>query len=192
MRAFTETRDEATPDEFWLLEHASIYTLGLNGSREHLLQSTATPVIQTDRGGQITWHGPGQLVIYTLIDLRRRSLGIRTLIRSLESSVIHVLRSYGLRGEFRPDAPGVYIDNRKIASVGLRVVRGCSYHGLSLNVNPDLDFFTYINPCGFAGLQTTSLAALGIESNCSEIAVPLTTALINCLGYEPDKLIAAA
>lgn len=192
MRVFTETRDETTPDEFWILEHQSIYTLGLNGSREHLLKSTQTPVIKTDRGGQITWHGPGQLILYTLIDLRRRGLGIRSLIRSLESSVIQLLRSYGIQGEFRPDAPGVYIDNSKIASVGLRVVKGCSYHGLSLNVNPDLDFFTYINPCGYAGLKTTSLAALGIESNCSEIAVPLTAALIDCLGYESGKRIAAA
>ena len=191
MRQLTSGRDASTPDEFWLLEHPSVYTLGLNGDPRHLLEPSATPLIQTDRGGQITWHGPGQLVAYTLIDLQRLNIGIKRLVHGLEQAVITLLGQYGLSVEARPDAPGVYVNDAKIASVGLRVSRGCSYHGLSLNVNPDLSFFDRINTCGHPGLTVTSLARLGINMQAVELAPALALAIMDTLGYstegrEPD------
>lgn len=188
MRQFTSSRDASTPDEFWLLEHPSVYTLGLNGDPRHLLEPSATPLIQTDRGGQITWHGPGQLVAYTLIDLQRLNIGIKRLVHGLEQAVIRLLGQYGLSAEARPDAPGVYVNDAKLASVGLRVSRGCSYHGLSLNVNPDLTFFDRINPCGYPGLTVTSLARLGVNTQAVELAPALVLAIMETLGYPPDAL----
>lgn len=183
MQGFTDTRGEDTPDELWLLEHSPVYTLGLNGDLRHLVQATEIPVIQVDRGGQITWHGPGQLVAYPLLDLRRKNLGIRALVTALENAAIGLLKQYGIASEARREAPGVYVEGRKIASVGLRVRRGCSYHGLSLNVNPDLAAFAAINPCGYAGLEVTSLAELGVEARVWELAAPLGVEVMRELGY---------
>ncbi len=172
-----------TPDEFWLLQHPATYTLGMNGDPQHLLRPIAIPLIKTDRGGQITWHGPGQLIAYTLLDLRRMNKGIRTIVNCLEAAVVKLLGCYGIVGTTLPNAPGVYVDGSKIASIGLRVIRGCTYHGLSLNINPDLNFFSAINPCGYSGLNVTSLEALGISSDTSAMAPALTAALIEAIGH---------
>jgi lipoyl(octanoyl) transferase len=184
MRNFTETRGEDAPDELWLLEHSPVYTLGLNGDIRHLVQITELPVVKTDRGGQITWHGPGQLIAYPLIDLRRKNLGVRALVTALENAAIGLLKQYGIVAEARKEAPGVYVDGRKIASVGLRVRRGCSYHGLSLNVNPDLSPFAAINPCGYAGLEVTSLVKLGVDARACEVAAALAVEIMKNLSYQ--------
>lgn len=160
MQRFTDERGPGTPDEIWFLEHPPVFTLGLNGRREHVLAPGDIPVVHVDRGGQVTYHGPGQLVVYPLIDLRRRGLGIRELVVRLENSVIELCAQFGVEAMGRRDAPGVYVQGRKLASIGLRVRRGCSYHGLALNVANDLEPFTRINPCGFEGLQTVRLADL--------------------------------
>ncbi len=178
MRHFTETRDEATPDQVWLLQHPSVYTLGLNGNPDHLLEPSTIPLVRTDRGGQITWHGPGQLIVYPLLDLRRNRLGVRELVSALEQSVLGLLRQYGIHGATRPDAPGVYVAGRKIASLGLRIRRGCSYHGLSLNVNNDLTPFAATHPCGYPGLEVISLATLGIETCPEQVAAALLRQLL--------------
>lgn len=161
MRAFTDGRTQDTPDELWLLQHPPVFTLGQAGRAEHLLDPGEIPVIQTDRGGQVTYHGPGQLVAYLLVDLRRGGLGVKGLVHLLEGAVIGLLAGYGIEAEARADAPGVYVAGAKIASLGLRVRRGCSYHGLSLNVDMDLTPFLRINPCGHPGLAVTQLADLG-------------------------------
>ena len=160
MQRFTDERGPDTPDEIWLLEHPPVYTLGMNAAREHLLVPGDIPVVQIDRGGQVTYHGPGQLVVYPLIDLRRAGMGVRDLVTGLERAVIDYAATLGVRAEAQPKAPGVYVDGRKLASIGIRVRRGASYHGLALNVNMDLAPFSRINPCGFAGLEMTQLAAL--------------------------------
>ena len=164
MQDFTDTRTAESADELWLLQHPPVFTLGRNGKTEHLLHHTGDiPVIHVDRGGQVTYHGPGQLVAYPLLDLKRRRLGIQSLVRILEQSVINLLADYSIRAGRRDKAPGVYVDGRKIAALGLRVRRGCCYHGLSLNVDMDLSPFSMINPCGFADLEVTQLADLGID-----------------------------
>jgi lipoyl(octanoyl) transferase len=161
MRAFTAGRAEDTPDELWLLQHPPVFTLGQAGRAEHLLDPGTIAVIPTDRGGQVTYHGPGQLVAYVLVDLRRLGLGIKGLVHLLEASVIALLAGYGIEAEARTEAPGVYVAGAKIASLGLRVRRGCTYHGLSLNVDMDLTPFLRINPCGHPGLVITQLVDLG-------------------------------
>jgi lipoyl synthase len=161
MQRITDTRDEHTPDEIWLLEHPPVFTQGLNGNPGHVLAAGDIPVVQIDRGGQVTYHGPGQLVVYPLIDIRRAGLGVRDLVTALERAVIDYCASLGIGAECRKNAPGVYVEGRKIASLGLRIRRGASYHGLAFNVNMDLEPFQRINPCGYAGLQMTQLAALG-------------------------------
>lgn len=161
MRVFTDERSAQTPDEIWLVEHEPVYTLGLNGKREHLLAPGDIPVVECDRGGQVTYHGPGQIVVYFLLDLRRRNLGIKHLVHLLEQAVIDLLQQYGIAAERKDNAPGVYVNGEKIAALGLRVRKGCSYHGLSLNVNMDLEPFSRINPCGYEGLKTTQLKDLG-------------------------------
>ncbi len=163
MQAYTDTRTAASADELWLLQHPPVFTLGRNGKSEHLHHPGDIPVIRVDRGGQVTYHGPGQLVAYLLLDLKRRRLGIQSLVRLLEQSVIHLLADYSIRSGRRDKAPGVYVDGHKIAALGLRVRRGCCYHGLSLNVDMDLSPFSMINPCGFANLEVTQLADLGID-----------------------------
>jgi len=161
MQRITDTRDAGTPDEIWLLEHPPVFTLGMNADAGHVLAAGDIPVIKIDRGGQVTYHGPGQLVVYPLIDIRRAGLGVRDLVTALERAVIGYCASLGITAECRKNAPGVYVDGKKIASVGLRIRRGASYHGLAFNVNMDLEPFQRINPCGYAGLQMTQLAALG-------------------------------
>ncbi|WP_343032173.1 lipoyl(octanoyl) transferase LipB [Allochromatium palmeri] len=157
MRTFTDAREASTPDELWLLEHPPVFTLGQAGRPEHLLAPGTIPVIQTDRGGQVTYHGPGQLIAYLLLDLRRAGIGVKRLVERLEQSVIDLLAEQGVEAERRADAPGVYVAGAKIASLGLRVRNGCSYHGLALNVDMDLEPFSRINPCGYAGLAVTQL-----------------------------------
>lgn len=164
MRDYTNTRDESTPDEIWLLEHPPVFTQGQNGKPEHVLNPGEIPVIKTDRGGQVTYHGPGQLMIYTLINLKRRKLNVRELVTRLENSVIDFLASYGVNAAARRDAPGVYVDGKKIASIGLRVRKGCSYHGIAFNIDMDLTPFSRINPCGFASLAMTQLASESSKS----------------------------
>lgn len=184
MKAFTETRTPATPDELWLLEHDSVYTLGQKcRAREQPATLHGIPLVQTDRGGDITWHGPGQLVVYTLIDLTRLGLGIRTLVNCLEQAVIDLLAEHDRRGERRAGAPGIYVNGAKLAALGLRVRRGAAYHGLAININPDLGAFTRIDPCGYAGLAVTSLAQLGIDAPDEDIAARLVEHLRAHLGY---------
>jgi lipoyl(octanoyl) transferase len=153
MQTFTTNRTKDTADEIWILEHPPVYTLGLAGKSHHLLNPGNIPVVQVDRGGQVTYHGPGQIVAYILCDLHRQQLGVRALVSAIEQAIIHCLADFSLHGQNKADAPGVYIQDAKIASVGLRIRRGCSYHGLSLNVNMDLSPFKGINPCGFENLS---------------------------------------
>jgi lipoyl(octanoyl) transferase len=181
MQALTRVRDERAPDELWLLEHPPVYTLGLAARREHVLAPGAIPVVATDRGGQVTYHGPGQIVAYAMLDLRRRSLGVKELVRRLEQSAIDVLAGYGIAAERRAGMPGVYVDGAKIAAVGLRVARGCSYHGLSLNVDLDLEPFSRIDPCGYPGLACTRLGDLGVRDSIDAVQQKLSECLERCL-----------
>lgn len=181
MQRFTDERDASTPDEIWLLEHPPIFTLGLAGKLEHVLAPGDIPVIQTDRGGQVTYHGPGQLVVYPLLDLRRLGLGVRELVMALEDAVIGYAAGLGIEARSRRDAPGVYVEGRKLASVGLRIRRGASYHGIALNVNMDLEPFSRINPCGYAGLEITQLSALGGPRSVADAARGLETHLLRAL-----------
>jgi lipoyl(octanoyl) transferase len=181
MQRFTDERGPNTVDELWLLEHPPVFTLGLNGRREHVLAAGDIPVVHVDRGGQVTYHGPGQLVVYPLIDLRRVGLGIRELVVRLENSVIELCARHGVEAVGRRDAPGVYVRGRKLASIGLRVRRGCTYHGLALNVVNDLEPFTRINPCGFEGLQTVKLADLAPVFSTDEAARQLAPILLDQL-----------
>ncbi len=160
MHDFTDARDETTPDEIWLVEHPAVFTQGQAGKAEHLLVPGDIPVIQSDRGGQVTYHGPGQQVMYVLLNLRRRKLGVRELVTLLEQTVVNTLAELGIEAYPRPDAPGVYVDGRKICSLGLRIRKGCSFHGLALNIDMDLAPFLRINPCGYAGLEMTQVKDL--------------------------------
>jgi lipoyl(octanoyl) transferase len=160
MRQLTDARDADSADELWLLQHPPVFTQGQAGKAEHILAPGTIPVIQVDRGGQVTYHGPGQWVLYLMVDLRRQHLGVRDLVNLIERSVVQLLQEYAISAVSKPDAPGVYVAGEKIASLGLRVRRGCSYHGLALNVDMDLEPFGRINPCGFAGLHVTSMARL--------------------------------
>ncbi len=186
MRSFTNNRGPSTVDEIWLLEHDPVFTLGLNGSTEHLLVKTQTPIVRTDRGGQVTWHGPGQLMVYTLLDLNRMGIGIKTLVFRLEQAVIQTLKHYGIKADVVPGAPGVYVEGRKIASIGLRVKKGFSYHGLSLNVCNDLSPFKSINPCGYENLEMTSLIELGLPTSLASASMALLNNLLNALQLKPQ------
>jgi len=177
MRAFTAARDAATADELWLLEHQPVFTLGLAGKAEHLLDAGAIPVVRCDRGGQVTYHGPGQVVLYTLIDLRRAGLTVRALVAALEQAVIDCVAESGVQAERRAGAPGVYAGGAKLAALGLRVRGGCSYHGLALNVDMDLAPFARINPCGYAGLAVTDLRRLGAAGDAGDWGERLCAAL---------------
>ena len=181
MQDFTSQRDPQSDDEIWLLEHPPVYTQGLAGKPEHLLTATSIPVIKTDRGGQITYHGPGQLVAYVLYDLKRAGMSVRELVRRIEQALIDVLQDYGITASRKTSAPGVYVHGAKIAALGLRVRRGCSYHGLSFNVAMDLAPFSAINPCGYAGLEVTDLARLGVRASMSKVTNALTNQLITQL-----------
>ncbi len=165
MRNFTNERDSTTPDELWLLQHHAVFTQGQAGKAEHVLAPGDIPVIQVDRGGQVTYHGPGQWVLYLLVDLRRHHLGVRDLVDVIEHSIVQLLHSYAIEAYAQPGAPGVYVQGNKVASLGRRVRNGCSYHGLALNVDMDLEPFSRINPCGYEGLQVTSMAELLPESD---------------------------
>lgn len=178
MQTLTDTRDSNTTDEIWFLEHPAIFTVGLNGGMQHVLNPGKIPVLRIDRGGQVTYHGPGQLVVYPLIDLRRRKMGVRDLVSGLEQAVVKTLATYGIDAAGRPDAPGVYVDGRKIASLGLRIRRGCSYHGLAFNIDMDIEPFARINPCGFNDLEVTTLARLGGTRSLDEVAAKLEPFLL--------------
>jgi lipoyl(octanoyl) transferase len=182
MQRFTDERDASTPDEIWLLEHPPVFTLGMNASVAHVLAPGDIPVVQIDRGGQVTYHGPGQLVVYPLIDLRRSGLGIRDLVTALERSVIDLAADYGVTAEARRSAPGVYVEGKKLASVGIRVRRGASYHGLAVNVSLDLEPFSRINPCGYEGLQMTRCADLGGPDSVAAAAEAIESHLLRALG----------
>lgn len=183
MKNFTQQRTNTTPDEIWLLEHPPVYTQGIAGKPEHLLASTNIPIVKTDRGGQITYHGPGQVIMYLLLDLQRRQLGIRQLVRKMEQAVIDLLKEYNVAANGSKDAPGVYVDDAKIASLGLKIRRGACYHGIAFNVDMDLTPFSIINPCGYSGLHVTQTKALGISDNKEILATKLAqhfiTQLIN-------------
>jgi lipoyl(octanoyl) transferase len=173
MQDFTTQRDASTPDELWLVEHPPVYTLGQAGKAEHLLHVTDIPLVKIDRGGQITYHGPGQVVGYLLLDLHRRGLKVREMVNLIEQALIDCIADYGLDARRKDGAPGVYIDDAKVAALGLRVKNGCSYHGLSLNVDMDLTPFTWINPCGYSGLQTIQLKDFGVTEGPDEVATRL-------------------
>ena len=182
MQEFTERRDASTRDEIWFLEHPPVFTLGMAGKREHLLSPCDIPVVQTERGGQVTYHGPGQLVVYPLIDLRRANLGVRDFVCALERTIIEYVGELGITASTRRSAPGVYVGERKLASVGIRVRRGSSYHGIALNVCLDLEPFSRINPCGYAGLEMTKLADLGGPADVRAAAKQLEPHLLFNLG----------
>lgn len=182
MRAFNDRRDAATRDQVWLVQHPSVFTLGLAGRREHVRAPGDIPVIATDRGGQVTYHGPGQAVAYLLLDLRRRKLGVRELVGRIEQGVIELLRERGVEGERREGMPGVYVGGAKIAAIGLRVARGCSYHGVAVNADMDLEPFTRIDPCGYPGLAATQLAAFGVRDSIGAVQQALARCLERALG----------
>jgi len=182
MQAFTANRNAATPDEIWLTEHPPVYTQGIAGKPEHLLRAdTGIPLVKIDRGGQITYHGPGQLVVYLLLDIKRRNLGVRPLVRKMEAAVINLLGEYGIAARYRADAPGVYVNDAKIAALGLRIKNGCCYHGLALNIDMDLTPFSAINPCGHAGLEVTQLRDLGVRDSLAAVSEKLTRHLLRVL-----------
>ena len=186
MQSFTEQRDPQTRDQIWFLEHPPVFTLGMNGKREHVLAPGDIPLVQIDRGGQVTYHGPGQLVVYPLIDVRKLGIGVRQLVVALENAVIATVAEHAIEASGRRDAPGVYVDGKKLASIGLRIRRGSSYHGLALNVAMDLEPFQRINPCGFAGLQVTDLRTLGVDASVEQIARALAPHLLRELGIRGD------
>jgi len=181
MQAYTESRDGQSADQIWLLQHPPVYTLGLAGREEHLLDVGSIPVIKCDRGGQVTYHGPGQLLVYVLLDLKRRGLGVRDLVRLLEQVLIELLAELDIQACRRSGAPGVYVQEAKIASLGLRVRRGCSYHGLALNVAMDLEPFSRINPCGYADLEVIDLHSCGCTQSLAELGERLSCLLLEAL-----------
>ena len=183
MQAFTDQRDASTGDELWLVEHCPVFTQGQAGKTEHILDLGDIPLVQSDRGGQVTYHGPGQLIIYVLLDVRRRKLSVRHLVTSMENAIIALLADYNINGYAKADAPGVYVAANKIASLGLRIRRGCSFHGLALNVNMDLAPFLRINPCGYAGMAMTQTSALGGPEHLEEAQSRLIPLLAEQLGY---------
>ena len=191
MQEFNATRDENTPDEIWLLQHPPVFTLGTNSKKEHLLNPDNIPVVQSDRGGQVTYHAPGQLIAYVLLDVKRKNMGVRNLVTALERAVIKFLAKQGLEANADPKAPGVYVDGEKIAALGLRVKqRGC-YHGLSLNVDMDLADFDRINPCGYPGMQITSLKKLGRPIGMQQVTWLLMKELcmqLNIVNIKEEKL----
>ncbi|CEO38347.1 lipoyl(octanoyl) transferase LipB [Photobacterium kishitanii] len=183
MHQFTNDRTDMSADEVWLVEHHPVFTQGQAGKIEHLLNTGDIPVVQSDRGGQVTYHGPGQQVAYILINLRRKKLSVRDLVSHIENTIINTLSQFGIKSNARPDAPGVYVDNRKICSLGLRIRRGCSFHGLALNINMDLAPFQRINPCGYAGMEMTQTALLNGPNELMEVQPVLIEELTKLLDY---------
>ncbi|HWJ05752.1 MAG TPA: lipoyl(octanoyl) transferase LipB [Steroidobacteraceae bacterium] len=190
MQRRTDDATDATPDEIWFLEHPPVFTMGMNAKAEHLLAVGDIPVVDIDRGGQVTYHGPGQLVVYPLLDLPRRGLGVRALVVAIEQAIVATLAHWSIEAYGKRDAPGVYVQERKIASVGLRIRRGRSYHGLALNVAMDLEPFARINPCGYAGLQMTQVATLGGPADVRTVGEALAPHLLRELGFERATAIA--
>ncbi len=184
MHEFTDQRTEDTLDEVWLVEHNPVFTQGQAGKAEHLINTGDIPVVQSDRGGQVTYHGPGQLVAYFLINLRRKKLGVRDLVTNIENLVINTLKAYNIDSAARPDAPGVYVDGKKICSLGLRIRKGCSFHGLALNVNMDLTPFQRINPCGYEGMEMVQVSQFSGPDNVESVEKQLVQELVTLLGYE--------
>lgn len=187
MQEFTDTRDENTPDEIWFVEHLPVFTMGLNASEEHLLAPGDIPVVQIDRGGQVTFHGPGQLMIYPLLDIKRADISVRKLVTALEQSVVDLVAGYEIAAVARADAPGVYVAGNKLASVGLRIRRGASFHGMALNVDIDLEPFSRINPCGYAELQMTDLKRLGIDLTLEDSSEKLLPHFLRHLKLSPSR-----
>ncbi len=187
MQRYTDERTVDTPDEIWLLQHPPTYTQGQAGRHEHLLHPTDIPVVKIDRGGQITYHGPGQIVAYLLLDLRRWKINVRELVRLMEQAVIDLLAEYGVQAQGREDAPGVYVDDAKIAALGLKIKKSCSYHGLSFNVDMDLSPFDNINPCGYEGLHVTQAIEVGITVPWEELQAQLTQNLVHGLHHHLDR-----
>lgn len=185
MQDFTQQRDKNTEDEIWIVEHPPVFTLGRNGKRKHILNAGNIPIIPIDRGGQVTYHGPGQLIVYLLIDLKRRQLGVRQFVTQIENTIIAFLTSHHIRANSDPKAPGVYVDGKKIAALGLRISRGCSTHGLSLNINMDLSAFKRINPCGYKGMEVTQCNDLGIHQSMTQIGEELVQDLVKTLKSYP-------
>jgi len=188
MQRFTDERHAGTPDEIWLLEHPPVFTLGMNADPAHVLAPGEIPVVRIDRGGQVTYHGPGQLVVYPLIDIRRAGISVRGMVTALERSVIDMARTFGITAECRLGAPGIYVSGRKLGSVGIRIRRGASYHGLALNVDLDLEPFRRINPCGYQGLEMTQLANLGGPGTVTAAADALEPHLLRALGLSGTPL----
>lgn len=192
MQSFTDKRDETTPDELWLVEHEPVFTQGQAGKEEHLLAPGNIPVVKVDRGGQVTYHGPGQQMLYVLLNLKRHKLGVRTLVTALEQCIVNTLNPYGIAAYPKADAPGVYVDGKKICSIGLRIRKGCSFHGLALNVNMDLSPFLRINPCGYAGLEMINCVQLGGPANIAEAGNKIVESLCELIGLatqDPSTLI---
>lgn len=189
MQDFTDQRDDSTTDELWLVEHNPVFTQGQAGKEEHILNTGDIPVVKVDRGGQVTYHGPGQLVVYLLLDLRRRKLGVRDLVTKIEQAIVDLLQSYDITAYAKKDAPGVYIDERKVASLGLRVRKGCSFHGLALNVDMDLEPFLRINPCGYAGMEMVQTSQIGGPATVSEAGGKLSQLLAESLQSSEIKHI---
>ncbi len=184
MQDFTNSRQLGTPDELWFLQHPPVYTLGKNARPEHILNAADILVVESDRGGQVTYHGPGQVVVYTLLDLSRLKLGVRELVTTLEQTIIELLAGYDVLARARREAPGVYVNDAKIAALGLRVRKGCSFHGLALNVDMDLEPFSRINPCGYEGLEVTQLKNLVSDIDIGSVTDDLQQRLISKLSYE--------
>lgn len=184
MQKFTDEREQTSKDEIWLLEHEPVFTQGQAGKAEHILMPGDIPVVQVDRGGQVTYHGPGQLVIYFMIDLRRKKLGVRQLVSAIENSVVAALADYGIKSAPKPDAPGVYVAEKKICSLGLRIRKGASFHGLALNINMDKQPFERINPCGYAGMQVTQVADCGGPEAVEPVANRMICTITKHLEYQ--------
>ncbi|PXB01462.1 octanoyltransferase [Pectobacterium carotovorum subsp. carotovorum] len=189
MHSFTDRRDDKTPDEIWLVQHPRVFTQGQAGKAENVLMPGDIPVIQSDRGGQVTYHGPGQQVMYVLIDLKRRKLGVRQLVTAIENTVIGTLAHFQIEAHARPDAPGVYVGERKICSLGLRIRKGCSFHGLALNIAMDLSPFLRINPCGYAGMEMTQLSDLVPGVTVDDTAPVLVNTFLQLVGYSAPEFV---
>jgi len=187
MQRFTDTRDDSTADELWLVEHKPVFTQGQAGKEEHILMPGDIPVVKVDRGGQVTYHGPGQQVIYLMLNIRKRKLGVRHLVNAMEESVVALLAQYGINAYPKPDAPGVYVDEKKVCSLGLRIRNGCSFHGLALNVNMDLAPFQRINPCGYAGMEMTDTTRLNGPQSLDEAGSKLTALLLDALSITETR-----
>lgn len=188
MSHFTDNRNSTTMDEIWCLQHPAIYTLGLNGQRQHIINAGNIPVHETDRGGQVTYHGPGQLMVYLLIDLKRKSIGVKDFVRRMEQSVIDLLDAYHIAAMRQEGAPGVYVENKKISALGIRIRRGCSYHGLSINIDMDLSPYKGIHPCGYSKLEITQMKTLGISEDLMQVTKAFLPCLLRQMDYPEENI----